>query len=190
MDIQQLEESVRGFQPPGYGRVQRSGESYQATEEFVRQEVAEAVDRYRGIERLDQTARLLRDKIEAALRRYHGYGIKERIRAHYFDSTIQPHEKKGIVFEHVIPVRYLVALLLQDRISVSYAMHPPTCLLRKAQDTLLEKLGLGDRTPDMWNFWQRYQALGIDIVTHDGTVVDQTAWTLGDHYRYFKVSAY
>lgn len=187
MELQQLQESVRGFQPPGYGRVQRSGESYRATEEYVRREVAEAVARYRDIERLDQSARLLRDKIESALRRYHGYAIKERIRAHYQDSTIQSHEKKGIVFEHVIPVRYLVALLLQDRITVSYAMNPPTCLLRKAQDTMLERLGLGERTPDIWNFWQRYRDLDIDIVTHDGTAVDQNTWNLGDHYQYFKV---
>jgi len=188
MELQHLEESVRGFQPPHYGRVQRTGETYQATERFTRRVIKIGLAFYRRIERLDQTARLTRDVIEWCLRRYHGYSIKERIRAHYLDSTIQPHEKKGIVFEHVIPVRYLVALLLQDRISIEFAMHPPTCLLRKAQDTLLERLGLGDRTPDVWNFWQRYQDLRINIVTHDGTTVDQSTWDLGQHYRYFQVS--
>lgn len=188
MELQHLEESVRGFQPPSYGRVQRTGESYVATQRFTRRVVTLGVRLYQKIERLDQTARLIRDVIEWALRRYHGYAIKERIRAHYIDASIQPHEKRGIVFEHVIPVRYIIALLLQGRISVDLAMHPPTCLLRKQQDTLLERLGLGDSTPDVWNFWQRYRDLRINIITHDGTPVDQGTWTLGDHYRYFQKS--
>lgn len=185
MELQHLEESVRGFQPPAYGRVQRTGETYVATQRFTRRVVSVGVALYRRIERLDQTARLIRDLIEWSLRRYHGYAIKERIRAHYRDASIQSHERRGIVFEHVIPVRYIVALLLQDRISVEFAMHPPTCLLRKQQDTLLERLGLGDSTPDIWRFWQRYQDLHISIVTHDGESVDQQTWTLADHYKKF-----
>ena len=185
MDREQLEESVRGFQPPAYGRVQRTGETYVATELFTRRVVLIGVRLYRRIERLDQTARLIRDLMEWALRRYHGYAIKERIRAHYRDASIQAHEKKNLVFEHVIPVRYIMALLLQDRITVDQAMHPPTCLLRKAQDTQLERLGLGDSTPDVFWFWQRYRDLGITVVTHDGAVVDQQTWTLWDHYQRF-----
>jgi hypothetical protein len=185
MSRQNLEESVRGFQPPAYGRVQRSGDSYVATQRFTRRVVELGVRLYRRIERLDQTARLIRDLIEWALRRYHGYAIKERIGAHYRDATIQAHEKKGLVFEHVIPVRYVMALLLQGRITVEQAMHPPTCVLRKRQDTLLERLGLGDSTPDVFRFWQRYHDLHIDIVMHDGTPVDQNTWTLWDHYQRF-----
>ena len=187
MDRQQLEESVRGFQPPNYGRVQRSGETYLATERFTRRVVQLAVRLYQRIERLDQTARLIRDAIEWALRRYHSYAIKERIQAHYRDVTIMAHEKKGLVFEHVIPVRYIVALLLQGRISIDLAMNPPTCVLRKEQDTVLERLGLGDSTPDVWNFWQRYRDLGINIVTHDGTPVDQHIWNLGLHMDHFGI---
>ena len=185
MDRLLLEQSVRGFQPPNYGRVQRSGETYLATERFTRRVVRLGVRLYHRIERLDQTARLIRDGIEWALRRYHGYAIKERIQAHYRDATIQAHERRNLVFEHVIPVRYIIALLLQGRISVELAMNPPTCVLRKREDTVLEGLGLGDTTPDVWHFWQRYQALGIDIVTHDGTTVDQHTWTLGVHMDYF-----
>jgi hypothetical protein len=187
MDRKQLEESVRGFQPPAYGRVQRTGETYVATERFTRRVVMVGVRLYQRIERLDQTARLIRDLIEWALRRYHGYAIKERIRAHYRDASIQAHEKKSLVFEHVIPVRYIVALLLQGRISIDLAMNPPTCLLRKEQDSVLERLGLGDSTPDVWNYWQRYRDLGVDIVTHDGTPVDQHTWNLGVHMNHFKI---
>jgi hypothetical protein len=68
---------------------------------------------------------------------------------------------------------------------VEQAMHPPTCVLRKRQDTLLERLGLGDSTPDVFRFWQRYHDLHIDIVMHDGTPVDQNTWTLWDHYQRF-----
>ena len=187
MELQRLEESVRGFHPPHYGRVQRSGESYQATRQFTERVVTVAVRLYQRIERLDQTARLIRDLIEWALRRYHGYAIKERIRAHYRDRSIQPHEKQNLVFEHVIPVRYVIGLLLLSRITVEQAMNPPTCTLRKADHDRLEDLHLGDTTPDVWNFWQRYDDLGLDIVTHDGTAVDQTTWTLGSHVQYFDI---
>lgn len=185
MDLEQLQESVQGFQPPAYGRVQRTGETYVATQRFTQRVVNVCVKLYARIERLDQTARLIRDLMEWALRRYHGYAIKERVRAHYRDATIQAHEKNGLVFEHVIPVRYIMALLLQGRISVDQAMHPPTCLIRKRHDTLLERLGLGDSTPDVYWFWQRYHDLHLDIVTHDGDPIDQTTWNLRDHYAKF-----
>ena len=184
---QSLRESVRGFNPPDYGRVQRNGESYVATQRFTQRVVRMGVRLYQRIEHLDQTARLIRDLIEWALRRYHGYAIKERISAHYRDASIPAHERTNLVFEHVIPVRYIVALLLQERIPVNMAMNPPTCLLRKTQDTLLENLGLGDSTPDIYFFWQRYQGLNINIVTHDGDAVDQTSWTLDDHYAKFGI---
>lgn len=185
MELQHLEESVREFQPPHYGRVQRTGETYVATERFTRRVVSIGVKLYHRIERLDQTARLIRDAIEWALRRHHNYSIKERIRAHYIDASIQPHERKGLVFEHVIPVRYIIALLLQGRISIDQAMYPPTCLIRKTHDNLLERLGLGDSTPDVFRFWQRYLDLRIEVVTHDGDPVDQGTWTLRDHYQRF-----
>ena len=188
MKLEQLRESIQGFQPSDYGRVARSGETYVMTERFTRRVVMMAVRMYRRMERLDQTARLLRDLAEWALRRYHGYAIKERLGkpgAHYRDASIAIYEKRGLVFEHVIPVRYLLNALIQDRITVELAMNPPTCILRKQDDSRLEDLGLGDSTPDPWQFWQRYQDLRIDIVTHDGTPVDQVTWNLGTHYRYF-----
>lgn len=187
MELHKLQESVQGFQPPHYGRVQRTGETYVATRRFTRRVVEMGIRFYRRVERLDQTARLIRDAIEWALRRYHGYAIKERIGAHYRDASIPAHEKKGLVFEHVIPVRCILALLLQGRISVNQAMHPPTCVIRKRHDTLLERLGFGDSTPDVWLFWQRYRDLRIDIVTHDGDAVDQSTWTLADHYARFGI---
>lgn len=188
MDLQQLRESIQGFQPSDYGRVARSGETYVMTERFVRGEIQDALARYRGKDILDQESRLLRDKIDQALRRYHGYAIKERLGkpgAHYRDATIAAGERRGLVFEHVIPVRYLLNALIQDRITIELAMNPPTCILRKRDDVKLERSGLGDSTPDPWNFWRRYQSLDLSIITHDGTPVDQLSWDLGRHYEYF-----
>lgn len=191
-----LQESTQGFQPSSYGRIQRSGETYVATERFTRRVVTLALKLYRRIERLDQFARLLRDVMEWALRRHHDYCIKERLGkpgAHYRDASIQPGEQRGLIFEHVIPVRYLMNMLIHNRICIDLAMNPPTCLLRKAQDSLLSKpvhqggFGLGDRTPCPFNFWQRYQGLNIDIVTHTNDPIDQTTWTLWDHYQKFVV---
>lgn len=185
MDLKLLEQQVSGFQSPDYGRVVRDGAAYVATERFVRRGLRLCLAAYRKLERLDQTARLLRDAIDFLLRRYHGYAIKERIRAHYRDSDLQPGEKAD--FEHVIPAATLAALLIQGRISVELAMNPPTCLLKKKHHALLHRQGLANRTPDVWNFWQRYSMLGVTIETHDGAPVDPSTWNLGTHVKYFKI---
>lgn len=185
MDLKLLEQQVSGFQSPDYGRVVRDGAAYVATERFVRRGLRLCLAAYRKLERLDQTARLLRDAIDFLLRRYHGYAIKERIRAHYRDSNLQPGEKAD--FEHVIPAATLAALLIQGRISVELAMNPPTCLLKKKHHALLHRQGLANRTPDVWNFWQRYSMLGVTIETHDGAPVDPSTWNLGTHVKYFKI---
>jgi hypothetical protein len=185
MDLKLLEDNVRGFTSPDYGRVVRDGAAYVATERFVRRGLRVCLYAYRKLERLDQTARLLRDAIDFLLRRYHGYAIKERIRAHYRDADLKPGEKAD--FEHVIPAATLAALLIQDRISVELAMNPPTCLLKKKHHSLLHKQGLANRTPDVWDFWQRYSMLGIRLETHDGTVIDPKTWNLGTHVTYFKI---
>jgi hypothetical protein len=185
MDLKLLEDNVRGFTSPDYGRVVRDGAAYVATEQFVRRGLRLCLAAYRKMERLDQTARLLRDAIDFLLRRYHGYAIKERIRAHYREVDLKPTDKTD--FEHVIPAATLAALLIQGRISVELAMNPPTCLLKKKNHSLLHKQGLANRTPDVWNFWQRYSMLGVKLETHDGTAVDPSTWNLGTHVKYFKI---
>lgn len=185
MDIKQLEEAVRNFNPPDYGRVDRDGRAYVATERFVHRGIKICLFLYRKLERLDQTARLLRDTIDFLLRRYHGYAIEGRIKAHYRDASLKPTDKSD--FEHVIPAAVLCALLIQGRISIEFAMNPPTCLIRKKDHKLLKKYGYEKRTPDIFWFWLRYKDLNIKIVTHDGTVVDQATWNLGTHYQYFKL---
>lgn len=185
MDIKKLEENIQGFVHPDYGRVVRDGAAYVATEKFVRRGLKVCLTLYRKLERLDQTARLLRDAIDFLLRRYHGYAIKERIKAHYRDANLKPSDRTD--FEHVIPASILAALLIQDRISIDLAMNPPTCLILKRHHSLLQKQGYGNRTPDVWWFWRRYSLLGINIETHDGIPVDMETWSLGSHVEYFKI---
>jgi hypothetical protein len=185
MDLQLLESNVRGFTHPDYGRVVRDGTTYVLTEKFVRRGLKICLTLYRKLERLDQTARLLRDAIDFLLRRYHGYAIKERIRAHYRDASLKATDKTD--FEHVIPAALLAALLIQHKISIDLAMNPPTCLLKKKHHALLKKQGLGNRTPDVWWFWQRYAMLGIKLETHTGVPVDPTVWNLGTHVTHFKI---
>ena len=184
MDLDQLKKNVENFAHPDYGRVGRDGAAYLATERFVKRGLKICLFLYQKIERLDQTARLLRDAIDFLLRRYHGYAIKERIKAHYRDASITSKDKTD--FEHVIPAALIGALLIQGRISVNMAMNPPTCLVKKADHARLKKLGLSHKTPDIWFFWKRYEALGIKIETHNGESVD-SEWNLGTHYKFFNV---
>jgi len=185
MDPKLLESSVQGFVYPDYGRVIRDGTAYVATDRFVRRGLKICLLLYSKIERLDQTARLIRDAIDFLLRRYHGYSVQGRIKAHYRDQSIRANDKTD--FEHVIPASVLTALLIQGRISVDLAMNPPTCLIKKKHHRLLQQHGYGNRTPDVFWFWRRYNLLGIDIETHDGTKVDFNNWNLATHCEYFKI---
>ena len=185
MSIEILEEKVKGFVHPDYGRVVRDGAAYVATERFVRRGLKLCLMLYSKIERLDQTARLIRDAIDFLLRRYHGYSVQGRIKAHYRDRSIKANDK--VDFEHVIPASVLTALLLQGRISVDLAMNPPTCLVKKRDHRTLQKQGYGNRTPDVWSFWRRYDMLGIELETHNGVAVDPKTWNLGTHVTFFKI---
>ena len=188
MDLKLLEESVRGFKAPDYGKVQRSGESYAATERWAKRILKISLGVYKRIGRLDQTARLMRDLMESVVRRYHEYFFDFRKQTHYRDSTSMPGETKGLVVEHVIPVRFLIAGLVQGKLPIELVLNPPICLIRKIDDVVLEDSGFGDITPDVWWFWKRYQVLdNITLITNRNDVVDPATWNLGTHCDYFKV---
>jgi len=173
-------ERFTDFEP---GRVTRNGVAYRQTQEFVSEEITRYMERYRAQQQIDQTARLLRDQIDALLRRYHEYVIQGKIQAHYRQVGVKI--KAGNVFEHVIPARTVRNLLIADLISVPQALNPPTCLITTANNRVLSRNRMTKRTPNCWQFWSRYQCLGIQIETWDGTPVDQTTWDLARHYEYF-----
>jgi hypothetical protein len=63
----------------------------------------------------------------------------------------------------------------------------PTARIGVDKDTLLREKGWSSRTPDIYNFWKRYEYCfeTADVFeTHDGTVVN-TSMTLDDHFRLF-----
>lgn len=180
-----LIERVTGFAQKKPTPVKRGGASYDATQQFCRSEIERYIEMYQQLKAEDQTARLIRDMIDVLLRRYHGYSIKENIGAHYYEKGL-PHGTKT-EFEHVIPAAVARDLLLFGRLTVEEALNIPTCRLSADKHRKLNSTKLGSTTPDIYQFWQRYQSLGIEVETHDGTAVDVANWTLDNHYSYFKV---
>jgi hypothetical protein len=180
-----LMERVNSFAQKKPTPVKRGGASYDATQQFCKSEIERYVTMYKQLAVEDQTARLIRDMIDVLLRRYHGYSIKENIGAHYYETGLAHGTKTE--FEHVIPAAVARDLLLFDRITVDEALNIPTCRLSATKHKKLNSIKLGSTTPDIYWFWQRYQSLGIQIETHDGTEVDPVTWNLDSHYTYFKV---
>ena len=180
-----LMERVNRFAQKKPTPVKRGGASYAATYNWACRELAAAIAEYQAHGAEDQTARLVRDKIDFVLRRYHGYAIKENLGAHYFEKNL-PHGTKT-EFEHVIPAAVARDLLLFDRLTIDEALNIPTCRLSATKHKQLNSTQLGSTTPDIYWFWQRYQQLGIQLETHDGTLVDTVTWNLDSHYNHFKV---
>jgi hypothetical protein len=179
-----LLERLYGFVSPTYVNVERSGQSYHETEMVTKRALKQYLRHYRRLETANQTAKLLRDYIDRTLRRYQDYCIRERIGGHYRQVGLKSNDT--VDFEHVIPAKVIRDLLIQQRITVDEAINSPTCILKRSKHNKINKTN-AKTTPDPYWFWQRYQTLGIQIETHDGTVVDMATWNLDRHYQYFKV---
>lgn len=177
-----LNESIRNFREPVYVRVQRSRETYDATASYVQTNLTRLVDLYRNTKNDQQTLRLIRDDIDNALRRYHEYCIKQNFGAHYMDPEL---EGNGI-FEHMVPASTIRDMLLHSIITPVQACNMPTCRLSKHKDDLLREAGWACKTPDIYNFWLRYEYCFnlVGFATYDGTPIDNK-WTLEKHFKYF-----
>ena len=184
MNSPNLQQLVEGFQEVSYPKVVRNLESYEQTRVFIESEVNRLLSMYRAFTAVDQTARLVRDMIDLLLRRYHGYSIEGHIGSHYR----QVGADTGVCdFEHTIPQSKIRDMLIQGRLTTWQAMNPPTCLIHKDLHKDLKEQGLASKTPSVWNFWKRYESLGIQIETHNGQPVDTATWTLEDHFRHFGI---
>jgi len=179
-----VNESVQGFVQTTVTQVRRNGESYDQCQRFVEQELESALTQYRALDRVNMTARLLRDKMDWLLRRYQNYCIREQFGGHYREVGVS---KKDCDFEHVLPESVVRDLLIHQRITIAQAMNSPTCMLSRRNHRELNSTVLGRTTPDIVQFWQRYQSLGVEIETHRGDAVDLETWTLADHYSYFGI---
>jgi len=179
-----LQTLMEGYRPGNVPRVQRSGAAYEQTYRYLHASIAGLIDRYRGLEQHDQTARLIRDDIENALRRYHEYYIEQNTGAHYLQEDLQRDEK--VDFEHVIPARIVRDALISGRMTIDQALNAPTCVLSREKHLELGKQKLTKSTPCPFWFWRRYQNLGVKIKTRNGDSVDFGTWNLDTHYEYFK----
>jgi hypothetical protein len=178
-----LREALKNFNAPVYVRTKRSTESYAATAAYVTANLERLVELYRNTKNDEQTYRLIRDDIDNALRRYHQYCIKENIGAHYIERGL---EGNGI-FEHMVPASTIRDLLIAQVITPKQACNMPTCKLSKERDDKLREAGWASKTPDIYNFWKRYEYSfeTKDLFeTYDGVNVN-TAMTLDEHFERF-----
>jgi len=178
-----LKEALENFTQPVYVRTKRSTESYATTAAYVTENLRRLVELYRTTKNDEQTYRLIRDDIDNSLRRYHQYCIKENIGAHYFERGL---EGNGI-FEHMVPASTIRDMLIAQVITPEQACNMPTCRLSKANDDKLREAGWASKTPDIYNFWKRYE-YSFDtenlFETYDGIEVDLNM-TLDDHFKRF-----
>lgn len=180
--LNKLKTLVESYCPTHYQRVQRSKATHQESAALTEKELVRLVSLYKHQQTL-QEKRLIRDAIDHWLRRYHGYVIGGGIGSHYIEEGV---DVKDCIFEHIIPARDALDMLLQDILTVHQAMHIPTCLIKKSSDQKLRKSGRVKSSPDCWLFFKRYDVLDSKFTTHDGVVIDLLTWTLEKHYNYFK----
>ena len=181
-----LRERLGGYKYVKPSFVSRSGLAYHQTEVFTERCLRMCLWTYNKLESMDQTASLIRELMVYLLREYHNYCIRENIGAHYREVGLST--KTRTEFEHVIPVAIIRDLLIHGKISINEALNVPTCTLSKKNHTKLSKNKLGSDTPDVNNFWKRYQqVLTLEIETHDGTKVNMDTWDLDMHFKYFDI---
>jgi hypothetical protein len=87
----------------------------------------------------------------------------------------------------MVPNSTVRDLLLNGVITPTQACNMPTARISVAKDTLLREKGWASRTPDIYNFWKRYEYC-FDVTnlfeTYDGILVNP-AMTLDDHFERF-----
>lgn len=180
-----LLEALKEYCERTYSRTPRNQESYAATAAYVEGNINRLIDLYRQTQNNEQTKRLIRDDIDNSLRRYHGYCIKENIGAHYVERGLTG---TG-VFEHMVPLSTIRDLLLAGIITPKQGCNMPMCRLSKEKDDLLRENKMASRTPDIYNFWKRYEyCFEVDgnFTTYDGNEVVSTM-TLDDHFKWLGI---
>ena len=178
-----LKTLVESYQPTVYQRVKRSEQTHLESAQLTEKEINRLLRLYQHQQTL-QEKRLVRDAIDHWLRRYHGYVIEGGIGSHYVEVGVN---LRSCIFEHIIPARDALDMLLQGVMTVSQAMNIPTCLISKDNDQVLQKSGRVKSSPDYWLFFKRYDVLESRITTHHGQNIDCETWTLADHYNLFNI---
>jgi len=179
--------AIQSFKPQTYPRVKRGADTHIESRMLVEAEINRLLESYHVLKDSNhshgerQKLRLLRDAIDHWLRRYQGYVIQGGVGSHYVEVGISGKR----IFEHVIPTRDALDMLIQKKLNVAQAMNIPTCLISKDNDIKLRQAGLVKTNPDPWNFFKRYDVLKADFSMYDGTHIDPDCWTLAHHYEHF-----
>jgi len=180
-----LKESLEQFTAPVYGKTKRTAETYRTVADYCRRNLVRLVADYHAVQNDQQLLREIRNDIDTYLRRYHEYCIQQRdgMKAHYYEVGADDE----CDFEHLIPASRIRDLLLADAISVEQALNAPTVRLSRAKHMSLKEAGWASHTPNMWTPFKRYtQVFTAQYETHDGTAIDPEAWTLEQHFEYFR----
>lgn len=185
-----LQESMQSMHVKHYTRVKRNDKAYRQCEEWAVVALERLLKLYRNsVVEEDMQARLWRDDMDKAIRRYQEYAIQGRIKSHYNQSGVSL-AAKDVTFEHVIPLCTVRDILIDGKITIQQAINMPTCRVSKKIDEALRKASLHDSTPDGWTFFKRYQLIAphIEIKTFNGKSIDNLdTWTLEDHYSFFNI---
>jgi hypothetical protein len=176
-----LLERVNSFNEVTHKKTRRSPDTYAAIAEWAPEEIRRCVDLYLNYQgNLPYKKRLYRDGIDFPLRRYHEYCIQQRIGHHYIQVGL---DEKG-VFEHMVPLSTIRDMVIAGVLTPEEACNMPTCRISKASDQLLRDNGLASTSPDIYNFWKRYDCLDQKFVTYEGESVDKKM-TLSEHFGKF-----
>lgn len=183
--MSKLKELMEGFRKEAYKRVQRNEYSYKQTDDFTTSELERLLSMYLAKIDEDQEARLIRDAMEHHIRRYHDYSIKGKIGAHYRQVGV---DESNCIFEHVMPVNTIVAMLIESRLTINQALNTPTCLINKEDDVVLRESGRNASSPCPYNFFRRYSVLNSKFKTYNGqAIADPDNFTLDDHFTLFGI---
>jgi hypothetical protein len=180
-----LKESLENFTAPNYGKTARSPATYQTVADYCAKNLVRKVEEYHAVKNDQQLLREIRNDIDYYLRRYHKYCIEQRdgMLAHYHEVGAD----EDCDFEHLIPAARIRDLLLANVLTAQQALNAPTVRLSRRKHEQLKDAGWASHTPDMWLPFTRYSnVFAAQFITHDGTVVDPAAWTIEQHYNYFK----
>lgn len=180
-----LQESLKKFIAPVYGKTKRSTETYKTVAKRCSDKITELVEEYLEVENDQQMLREIRNDIDYYLRRYHEYCIEQRdgMKAHYHEVGADDE----CDFEHLIPASRIRDLLLARSITVEQALNAPTVRLSRAKHMALKDAGWASKTPNMWLPFERYtNVFEAKYITHDGVEINPLTWTLENHYNYFK----
>ena len=167
-----LKERISKFRQPKFANRKRNKESYVNIAKYAYANLDRLCKEYNSTVNNEDSVKLIRTDDDQVLRMFHKYCIKERIGSHYIEIGVDIDDAE---FEHMVPNTVTLDLLLHNVITVTDACNMPTCTLSKERHNSLREKGWGSKTPDIYEFWKRYEyCFEVDgqFTTWDGIPVD------------------